>query len=119
MKTLKQHIAELIEKGISQRKIAQSTGVSESSISRVKSGEYADLQYMDGRKIEELNVKVDLLPEKEVTLLEEAQSSVLSNYNKPVAYRYWSNKFQCWEYSAICLEFPDVPAGTNMEPLYR
>lgn len=65
MKTLKEHIAELREKGVSQRKIAQSTGVSESSISRVKSGEYADLQYMDGRKIEELNVKTKVKREKE------------------------------------------------------
>jgi len=65
LKTLQTHIAELKEKGISQRKIAQSTGVSESSISRVKSGEYTDLQYMDGRKIEELNVKTKVKREKE------------------------------------------------------
>ena len=67
MKTLKQHVEELKGKGVSQRKIAQSTGVSESSISRVKSGEYTDLQYMDGRKIEELNVKTKVKREKEKT----------------------------------------------------
>lgn len=37
---------------------------------------------------------------------------------KPVAWRYWKDKFQCWEYSDVPLEFPAVPAGTKMEPLY-
>jgi hypothetical protein len=37
---------------------------------------------------------------------------------KPVAYRYWKDKFACWEYSDTPLEFPAVPAGTVMEPLY-
>jgi hypothetical protein len=37
---------------------------------------------------------------------------------QPVAYRYWKDKFACWEYSDKPLEFPAVPAGTAMEPLY-
>ena len=37
---------------------------------------------------------------------------------KPVAWRYWKDKFGCWEYSDVPLEFPAVPAGTKMEPLY-
>ena len=37
---------------------------------------------------------------------------------KPVAWRYWKDKFACWEYSDVPLEFPAVPAGTKMEPLY-
>lgn len=36
----------------------------------------------------------------------------------PVAWRYWKDKFGCWEYSDVPLEFPAVPAGTKMEPLY-
>lgn len=36
----------------------------------------------------------------------------------PVAWRYWKDKFCCWEYSDVPLEFPAVPAGTKMEPLY-
>jgi hypothetical protein len=36
----------------------------------------------------------------------------------PVAWRYWKDKFACWEYSDVPLEFPAVPAGTKMEPLY-
>ena len=36
----------------------------------------------------------------------------------PVAYRYWKDKFACWEYSDVPLEFPAVPAGTEMEPLF-
>ena len=37
---------------------------------------------------------------------------------EPVAYRYWSTKWHCWEYSDTRLEFPAVPAGTEMKPLY-
>ena len=37
---------------------------------------------------------------------------------EPVAYRYWKDKFACWEYSDVPLEFPAVPAGVEMEPLY-
>jgi len=37
---------------------------------------------------------------------------------EPVAWRYWKEKFACWEYSDVPLEFPAVPAGTKMEPLY-
>jgi hypothetical protein len=37
---------------------------------------------------------------------------------QPVAWRYWKEKFACWEYSDVPLEFPAVPAGTKMEPLY-
>lgn len=36
----------------------------------------------------------------------------------PVAWRYWKDKFGCWEYSDVPLEFPEVPAGTKMEALY-
>ena len=36
----------------------------------------------------------------------------------PVAWRYWKDKFGCWEYSDVPLEFPAVPAGTKMEALY-
>ena len=36
----------------------------------------------------------------------------------PVAWRYWKQKWNCWEYSDTKLEFPAVPAGTKMEPLY-
>lgn len=36
----------------------------------------------------------------------------------PVAWRYWKDKFACWEYSDTPLVFPAVPAGTKMEPLY-
>lgn len=64
MKTLKTHIEELIAKGYSQRDIYNKTGVTESSISRVKSGSYADLHYLDGRKIEEMNVKTKAKREK-------------------------------------------------------
>ena len=37
---------------------------------------------------------------------------------KPVAWRYWKDKFQCWEYSDVPLEYPAVPAGTKMQALY-
>ena len=37
---------------------------------------------------------------------------------EPVAWRYWKDKFACWEYSDTRLEFPAVPAGTKMYPLY-
>lgn len=37
---------------------------------------------------------------------------------EPVAYRYWKDKFSCWEYSDTPLTFPAVPAGTGMKPLY-
>jgi hypothetical protein len=36
---------------------------------------------------------------------------------EPVAWRYWKDKFGCWEYSDTKLEFPAVPAGTTMHPL--
>lgn len=36
----------------------------------------------------------------------------------PVAWRYWKDKFGCWGYSDVPLEFPAVPAGTKMEALY-
>jgi hypothetical protein len=36
----------------------------------------------------------------------------------PVAWRYWEDKFGCWEYSDCHLSFPSVPAGTRMIPLY-
>ncbi len=38
--------------------------------------------------------------------------------DSPVAWRYWKDKFGCWEYSDFHLKFPAVPAGTKMEPLY-
>ena len=37
---------------------------------------------------------------------------------EPVAWRYWKDKFACWEYSDMRVEFPAVPAGTEMHPLY-
>lgn len=37
---------------------------------------------------------------------------------KPVAWRYWKDKFACWEYSDTRLESPAVPAGTKMVPLF-
>ena len=37
---------------------------------------------------------------------------------EPAAWRYWKDKFGCWEYSDVLLKFPAVPAGTKMEPLY-
>ena len=37
---------------------------------------------------------------------------------RPQAWRYWKDKFACWEYSDTKLEFPAVPAGTEMHPLY-
>ena len=37
---------------------------------------------------------------------------------RPQAWRYWKDKFACWEYSDVPLKFPAVPAGTKMEPLY-
>lgn len=37
---------------------------------------------------------------------------------QPVAWRYWSTKWQGWEYADRPLQFPAVPAGTVMEPLY-
>ena len=36
----------------------------------------------------------------------------------PVAWRYWSVTWLNWEYTKQPLSFPDVPAGTVMEPLY-
>ncbi len=38
---------------------------------------------------------------------------------QPVAWRYWKDKFACWEYSDVKLEFPAVPADTQMHPLYE
>lgn len=38
--------------------------------------------------------------------------------NKPVAYRWWSSKWHDWQYTTEMLDFPNVPAGTVMEPLY-
>lgn len=37
---------------------------------------------------------------------------------EPVAYRYWNSKWHDWEYTSQRLEFPEVPAGTEMMPLY-
>jgi hypothetical protein len=37
---------------------------------------------------------------------------------RPQAWRYWKAKFGCWEYSDTALEFPAVPAGTKLHPLY-
>ncbi len=45
-------------------------------------------------------------------------AQVIDGPKEPVAYRYWKDKFACWEYSDTPLEFPAVPAGTVMEPLY-
>lgn len=36
----------------------------------------------------------------------------------PAAWRYWKDKFACWEYSDVRLIFPDVPAGTVMHPVF-
>lgn len=36
---------------------------------------------------------------------------------KLVAWRYWKDKFGCWEYSDTPIEFPAVPAGTKLEAL--
>ena len=33
------------------------------------------------------------------------------------AYRYYEDKFGCYEYSEVMLQFPEVPAGTVFEPL--
>jgi hypothetical protein len=37
---------------------------------------------------------------------------------RPQAWRYWKDKFGCWEYSDTELKFPAVPAGTKLHPLY-
>lgn len=37
----------------------------------------------------------------------------------PVAWRYWKDKFACWEYTEQDLAFPAVPAGTVLHPLYE
>lgn len=37
----------------------------------------------------------------------------------PTAFRYWKGKFNCYEYTEQRLEFPAVPAGTEMYPLYE
>lgn len=54
-KTLRDHINDLIDKGLSPRQIAERSDNDESAISRLRSGGRSDLFYMSGKRIEELN----------------------------------------------------------------
>lgn len=50
--------------------------------------------------------------------IEAAVREEMAKGQEPVAWRYWKDKFGCWEYDEAKLEFPAVPAGTKMHPLY-
>ena len=57
MKTIKQIISELVAKGFTRTEIAEQAGVSISTVSRVLTGQYTDMDYTPGRKIEIIAAK--------------------------------------------------------------
>jgi hypothetical protein len=64
------------------------------------------------RKADETAAKLEHLIADTVAALDVAQQQ------EPAAWRYWKDKFACYEYSDTRLSFPAVPAGTMMFPLY-
>lgn len=51
-------MAEIIRSGLTQTEIAQLLGKSQSWVSKVLNGEYADLTYGDGQSLRRLHVKI-------------------------------------------------------------